>query len=60
MKPWCHMPLKIRVKPEGVFTVGEARLKNASKRPIDIVVLSEHVVQREEYTKKLKAIVEER
>lgn len=54
------MPLKIRVKPEGVFTVGEARLKNASKRPIDIVVLSEHVVQREEYTKKLKAIVEER
>lgn len=34
--------------------VGEAKLKNAGTRPIDIVVLSDHKVLREEYVAKLE------
>lgn len=43
------MPLKIRIKPRQKFTANGCVLQNVSHRPIDILVLSDHRVVREEY-----------
>lgn len=43
------MPLKIRVKPEGKFSAGGAVLKNVGKKPVDLLVLSDSPVLREDY-----------
>ena len=43
------MPLKIRVKPEGKIFAGGAVLKNVGKRPVDLLVLSDSPVLREDY-----------
>ncbi len=43
------MPLKIRVKPESKIFVGGAVLKNVSSRPIDLLILSDSPVLREDY-----------
>jgi flagellar biosynthesis regulator FlbT len=43
------MPLKIRVKPEGKIFAGGAVLKNVGTRPIDLLVLSDSPVLREDY-----------
>jgi len=43
------MPLKIRVKPEGKIFAGGAVLKNVGNRPIDLLVLSDSPVLREDY-----------
>ncbi|MGE0109418.1 MAG: flagellar biosynthesis repressor FlbT [Bdellovibrionales bacterium] len=43
------MPLKIRVKPEGKIFAGGAVLKNAGKRPAELLVLSDSPVLRDDY-----------
>lgn len=43
------MPLKIRVKPEGKIFVGGAVMKNVSPRPIELLILSDSPVLREDY-----------
>lgn len=43
------MPLKIRVKPEGKFFAGGAVLKNVGNKPVDLLVLSDSPVLREDY-----------
>ena len=43
------MPLKIRVKPEGKIFAGGAVLKNVSKKPVDLLILSDSPVLREDY-----------
>lgn len=43
------MPLKIRIKPRGKFYVAGAILQNIGSRPIEILVLTDHKVVREEY-----------
>ncbi len=43
------MPLKIRIKPEEKFFAGGAVLKNVSKHPVDLLVLSDSPVLRENY-----------
>lgn len=43
------MPLKIRVKPEGKIFAGGAVLKNVGNRPVDLLVLSDSPVLREDY-----------
>jgi flagellar biosynthesis regulator FlbT len=43
------MPLKIRIKPEGKFFAGGAVLKNVGSRPVDLLVLSDSPVLREDY-----------
>ena len=43
------MPLKIRIKPEGKFFAGGAVIKNVSKKPVDLLILSDSPVLREDY-----------
>lgn len=43
------MPLKIRVKPEEKFYAGGAVLKNVGKNAIDLLILSDSPVLRDEY-----------
>src|ERR1700722_15073854 len=43
------MPLKIRVKPEGKIFAGGAVLKNVGSRPVDLLILSDSPVLREDY-----------
>src|ERR1700722_16235167 len=43
------MPLKIRVKPEGKIFAGGAVLKNVGTRPVDLLILSDSPVLREDY-----------
>ena len=43
------MPLKIRIKPEGKIFAGGAVLKNAGKRPAELLVLSDSPVLRDDY-----------
>ena len=43
------MPLKIRIKPEGKIFAGGAVLKNVSSRAVDLLVLSDGPVLREDY-----------
>jgi len=43
------MPLKIRIKPEAKFFAGGAVLKNVGSRPIELLVLSDSPVLREDY-----------
>ena len=43
------MPLKIRVKPEGKIFAGGAVLKNVGNRPVDLLILSDSPVLREDY-----------
>ena len=43
------MPLKIRIKPEGKIFAGGAVLKNVSPRAIDLLVLSDGPVLRDDY-----------
>jgi flagellar biosynthesis regulator FlbT len=43
------MPLKIRVRPEGKIFAGGAVLKNVSSRPVDLLILSDSPVLRDDY-----------
>jgi len=43
------MPLKIRVKPEQKFFAGGAVLKNVGNKSVDLLVLSDSPVLREDY-----------
>jgi flagellar biosynthesis regulator FlbT len=43
------MPLKIRVKPEGKIFAGGAVLKNVGPRPVDLLILSDSPVLRDDY-----------
>lgn len=43
------MPLKIRVKPEAKFYAGGAVLKNVGTRAVDLLILSDGPVLREDY-----------
>lgn len=43
------MPLKIRIKPDHTFKVGDVEMRNAGKAACHIVVLSNHNVDRDDY-----------
>jgi flagellar biosynthesis regulator FlbT len=43
------MPLKIRIKPEQKFFAGGAVLKNVGTKAVDLLVLSDSPVLREDY-----------
>jgi flagellar biosynthesis regulator FlbT len=45
------MPLKIHVKPEGRIFVGGTIIKNVGARPVDLLILSDTPVLRENYLK---------
>lgn len=42
------MPLKVRIKPEKKLFIGDVVIKNAGNRPADLLILSDHKVERED------------
>lgn len=43
------MPLKIRLKPRQKFTANDCVMQNISKHDIELLILSNHKVTRENY-----------
>lgn len=47
------MPLKIRLRPEEKFTIGENTIQNATHRKIDLIIIGPDRVRRDTYHEKL-------